>query len=108
MGMFEMSIGGVLSFFFFFSFCAAAGARQIKKSAAARRNRNDAWKMRAGRRIAKYFLIRVRLLWQKRIARRFGRGHGSPPQPYLPREAPNRLTNRRYAPGTPSGSWRKK
>src|SRR6266446_4416195 len=27
---------------------------------------------------------------------------------YLVREAPSRLTNRRYAPGTPSGNWRKK
>src|SRR6267142_4422479 len=27
---------------------------------------------------------------------------------YFAREAPRRLTNRRYAPGTPSGNWRKK
>src|SRR5258706_13280892 len=108
MGIFEMSIGGVLSFFFFFSFCAAAGVAHIRKSAKARRNRSDACKMRAAGRIAKYFFIRVQLLWQKRIARRFEPGSNGAQLVYFVREAPSTLTNRRYAPGTPSGSCRKK
>jgi hypothetical protein len=74
MGMLEVSVGGVLSFFFFLSFCAAAGDAQVRKSAAARSNSSVVWKMRAAGQTAKYFFIRVRLLWQKRIARRFEPG----------------------------------
>ena len=67
-----------MSFFFFFSFCPAAGDAQVRKSATAKRNRTVFWKMRAAGQTKKYFFIRVRLLWQKRIARRFERGSDVP------------------------------